>query len=113
MKTGKVKENVQHTPGPWKLSGPSFGCRLKGQDWTVSGRNLSIASVHNSNDPIAGDDLESKANARLIAAAPDLLAALQVLEREMSEDADTEAGAYRRKTWPNIVRAAIAKVERK
>jgi hypothetical protein len=42
---------------------------------------------------------------------PTLLAALKVLGREMAEDNESAAAAYRRKTWPKIIRAAIAKAE--
>ena len=62
--------NAQHTPGPWEMRGP---CEIKG--------NYSV--VHNGPLFYVGDagqpEGTGKANARLAAAAPDLLAALQDL----------------------------------
>jgi len=62
--------NAQHTPGPWEMRGP---CEIKG--------NYSV--VHNGPLFYVGDagqpEGTGKANARLAAAAPDLLAALQAI----------------------------------
>jgi len=59
----------QHTPGPWTVDGNHF------QIWANDGEN-AVASVYStaSPEPMAS---EARANARLIAAAPDLLAALE------------------------------------
>ncbi len=61
-----------HTPGPWEAIPPSE--RGTGHNWTIrAGRDICVAEsgrwLHS--DP----HTESKANAQLIAAAPDLLAA--------------------------------------
>jgi hypothetical protein len=68
---------VAHTPGPWRYV--PFGSR--GKHYDIYGpRTEDLASV-NGND--GGDEPEfypSEANARLIAAAPDLLAALKLAE---------------------------------
>lgn len=60
--------SVEHTPGPWFVSGPFIGPRLAAD----SGIQIKVARV-------AGDetDVECIANARLIAAAPDMLTALK------------------------------------
>jgi hypothetical protein len=64
----------KHTPGPWRLS----GCLIRGQ-----GRIL--ARTHNHiTQPVA----EGEANARLIAAAPELLGALKQLRRETARMLD-------------------------
>ena len=58
-----------HTPGPWKVE------YSEGDEWEVlAGANLPIAYISGW----AGRSIE--ANARLIAAAPDLLVALKRLE---------------------------------
>ena len=89
----------EHTPGPWKvidacnLTQVAAGSR---DDGTVKG----IADLFDSNDGIP----EWRSNARLIAAAPDLLAALKQLtfRAHLSpEDAWIETAAL----------TAIAKVE--
>lgn len=67
-----MREN-QHTPGPWVASKgvddePDRWCVL-----TDGGHQYFIAEIHNG---APGDTLETEgANARLMAAAPDLLAA--------------------------------------
>ena len=56
--------NTTHTPGPWRISSiGSYGL-------TIGDEKQIIGTVH-------GDNSESIANARLIAAAPDLLEALE------------------------------------
>ena len=55
---------TKHTPGPWHVTG-----------YHVEARAGAIATVCDAGD----DDTEGDANARLIAAAPELLAALQGL----------------------------------
>ena len=55
--------NTQHTPGPWWHSGLEVG--------TVPMMMVKVAKVSGANHQ------EAQANARLIAAAPDLLEALK------------------------------------
>src|SRR5690606_19394978 len=57
----------KHTPGPWAVDG-------KGSQAIVRANDLRIVSIRHRLD---GD--EHEANARLIAAAPELLEALQLL----------------------------------
>ena len=68
----------KHTPGPWAVD---RYCR----DITPVGRYLRIAEIpgHREND--TPDSQEREANARLIAAAPDLLAALQAARGYVSQ----------------------------
>ena len=91
----------KHTPGPWRL-----------EWWEYKGRREPVLTVRTDADAVAqvmglwrdgaDDSDERQANARLIAAAPDLLAALESLLNE------TNAG-----TWDclpaDLARAAIAK----
>lgn len=62
-----VKETVKHTPGPWNVSGSHIVSVKTG---------VQLAEVFS---PCGYDPKNQKeaANARLIAAAPDLLAALE------------------------------------
>ena len=59
---------TQHTPGPW-TNDPADGALV---DARVNGRLVAIAEVFHCDT-----DESREANARLIAAAPDLLAALE------------------------------------
>jgi len=86
----------KHTPGPWRIE--------LYENFIVSG-TISIATTcHNP------DRETTKANARLIAAAPDLLEALQVmLEHAYEEDWDMgQNGNY----CIDVATAAIAKATR-
>lgn len=70
MSTPTPTAEAKHTPGPWSLS-PS------GLSVTAEGRSpiCPIAWTHDT----GGMDEEKLANARLIAAAPALLAALEAI----------------------------------
>jgi hypothetical protein len=82
--------NTEHTAGPWTVSKPS------GNYIDAPASKGSIAALTFSATP---------ADARLIAAAPDLLAALQ----EVLCDLDTLREPYRNEAICERVRAAIAK----
>lgn len=66
---------AKHTPGPWNVS--DSGATVRGKDWGDGVGNL-IAQVA-LQDPAH----ERAINARLIAAAPELLVALEGLRREL------------------------------
>jgi len=106
----------EHTPGPWKAEGDLDGVRedyredrcIVTADFDYDARTGSIIGVLRGHGP------ELRANARLIAAAPDLLEALKGLFQNCSmihklwgahcnrEEADAAIAA---------ARAAIAKAE--
>ena len=62
----------KHTPGPWSAHKPSavLGIKTDGRQWYIRAKDCTVACTL---------DGESEENARLIAAAPDLLEALQRL----------------------------------
>ena len=76
-----AKRTATHTPGPWEAR--------KGAGWYVArprygGATLAVGMeavtlVTSPSETQWNDDAESEANARLIAAAPDLLEALENL----------------------------------
>ena len=79
------------TPGPWSAE-------LDGYSYNVNSLQVSVAFVP------AGGDAESGANARLIAAAPELYAAaVAYLDSVDSDDSEREFQAEK------SLRAAIAK----
>ena len=68
----------RHTPGPWSL-GNAANC---GDGYAVCSGAFVVARVVGNGYPIGrGHAPDSDANARLIAAAPELLAALETLVR--------------------------------
>ena len=85
---------TKHTPGPWEMRGP---CEIKG--------NYSV--IHNG--PLfyvgdAGEPGDGEANARLAAAAPELLETLRELEQAV-----TDEGVRGMNTLLSKARAIIAK----
>lgn len=65
---------AQHTPGPWRVLRPSSGIDY---NWHVTDEmDTFVAHVFGFSHAV---DEQSRINARLIAAAPDLLVALQSL----------------------------------
>ena len=112
---------LKHTPGPWELVPPNhwyigsgWGVRAKtpeGPGWPTPSATGYYAMC---TPPPHGKEKvrEQEANARLIAAAPDLLEALKSLVEygEGNEDPDVFPEEHLRL---NSARAAIAKVEGK
>lgn len=100
---------MAHTPGPWEasfidsLGGPASYCRIRPVSGEMFGQftSLEIATMY------LMDEDEQQANARLIAAAPELLDALQGLVKELS-DSDDE-GLIENAEPMIAARAAIAK----
>ena len=64
---------TQHTPGPWHVTG-----------YHIDAPTGTVATVCDAGD----DDAQGVANARLIAAAPAMLRALQRLTHPMADDED-------------------------
>ena len=64
---------AKHTPGPWRIDS-------KDDSHVVAGHGPATMSVAVASFSGVSPDDEDKANARLIAAAPDLLEALEELE---------------------------------
>lgn len=96
---------LKSTTGPWHV-GTKNGCRV----WSENGETL-IA------DADASESLRKeikKANARLIAAAPDLLAVLKAFSDYVHQEQSATDGAVTYSTtainhWAFLARAAIAK----
>ena len=94
---------TKHTPGPWTMH-PRFddGAEVRS---LASVAWCSVASTHGASGSQIIDVAEARANARLIAAAPDLLEALERL--------------FRWGSWPSeehkqdmeLARTAIAKAK--
>ena len=99
-----------HTPGPWKCSD-----RPSGPWWHIGAGNQSICTVHATSKrhtPVYA--VMFKANADLIAAAPDLLAALQAYDAwaDKTPPHDKELKALREQMRAAIAKATGAEQER-
>jgi hypothetical protein len=73
-------KKTQHTPGPWKVFDSDVNTGKHRSIWRADGCGTAIAKIHG--DPRSAR--ENTANANLIAAAPDLLAACEMGLREFS-----------------------------
>ena len=77
MSKGRIVETRQaYTPGPWVIAEEVQG-RIGRMQPCILGQGSELAVVS-----VRADDREEDANARLIAAAPELLAALKALIAE-------------------------------
>ena len=106
----------KHTPSPWMV----HHMNMAPKDWALLGRCEVTVVCHGARVVAAvwgDDDEQEQANARLIEAAPDLLAALKRAE-VVCEDAYHDAKAAYEKdnaaaaleAW-EMVKSAIAKAE--
>ena len=99
-----------HTPGPWYVDpqgwNASHSFYIRGSD--KNGEQLSWGKGAVARLP-RSTVMPSEANARLIAAAPDLLAALQAIIKSLSDHDDK--GMIEHAQQMINARAAIAKAE--
>jgi hypothetical protein len=103
----------KHTPGPWiavekfgVLGSVNGGSVREYTNGTSQDQLFMVCSVQEDN----GGQEATNANARLIAAAPDLLEALKLCEGNISSLlASTHPRVYGE--WLDFVRTAIAKAE--
>jgi hypothetical protein len=87
-----------HTPGPWELNTQDTGLNDSG---TILGAGVVIVP-----DIYGRSKAECDANARLIAAAPELLEELKTLSQLVAAHIPDEA-----ENWNRAALAAIAKAE--
>ena len=116
-------KDTQHTPGPWRVKQTGFtyfrDLTILGEDWHGEETPIAAALVRNALHPYGRADkarAEIEANARLIAAAPELLSALAGCADALREAGKDFARANPRAARPNLyelhekaARAAIAK----
>lgn len=102
----RISTNTEHTPGPWNVQPYQAD---QGESIAICAGSHIIALIPPEEEAREGEwSKEDKSNARLIAAAPEMLEALAEILRNVSpwERADTMAGRL-----GGIARAAIAKAE--
>jgi hypothetical protein len=99
---------IKHTPGPWTLN--RHGAIVGGEfhQYTNGAGQSQLAMAVGGNGI---DESQRSANARLIAAAPELLEALVALRREAMHDAEfSDVSREQFEAILNRADAAIAKV---
>ena len=97
-----MSTNDKHTPGPWRRENRHIGYSVRGL------KNVAWVPTISSSDGNHTGMAEAAANARLIAAAPEMLAAL----RKIAEGSYQSMG--RGPEWANkVARDAIAKAMEK
>jgi hypothetical protein len=97
-------EMTKHTPGPWVVAEDVFNDRPEIRD--MDGRLIAVVMAHY---PMSATT--QSANARLIAAAPELLEALKWLNAEFECRDDDFGGVLFTRNDFDRVRKAIAKAE--
>lgn len=100
-----TKEAVKHTPGPWRYEN-KIDKRADGYvrcEQTLPGAEFGVAVAR-----VTGEGPEARANARLIAAAPEMLEALNLLVGELETSRPNE---WRLMEFKRAAELAIAKAE--
>lgn len=88
-----------HTPGPWHLAGVKRQTQVRGGHDALLGGALIVATIHETHDG------QKDNNARIIAAAPDMLAALRACESILLSSYDL--AELNKTLW--LLRTAISK----
>jgi hypothetical protein len=96
---------LKHTPGPWEAVQNNPDSDLT---YTIMAANQPIADVYESGTAEHNQESEDTHNARLIAAAPELLAACKGAIAELNT---YWKGDYAGRPLASELRAAIAKAE--
>lgn len=81
---------MNYTPGPWSIS-PLYPKEIRMLKTGLNGFHIRIGIVADTDQHSKG---EAEANAKLIAAAPDLLDALLMVRRECNLDEWPDAEGY-------------------
>ena len=97
--------NVEHTPGPWGLSSETSTI-IKAYDAFGETKIIIGSASGYKGSPFFPSDETADANARLMAAAPDLLEALQAL---LPDAVGNHIGGPDTQARIDAARAAIAK----
>jgi hypothetical protein len=110
---------MSHTPGPWRThawgdtpSSPSVNYEILSCDDTAIAR-IDLEFRDETGDPLVEAD-EMAANARLIAAAPDLLDTLRLADDALDyaqAQVDSESDRERLRHWRTRVQNVIALAE--
>jgi len=99
---------AKHTKGPWAVEGPVGPEVIRGHIHIVDCPGLTVTSITPKSPHPVMDEQERQANARLIAASPELLEALKAIYINTFDKGSMTATLVR---IMHIAEAAIAKAE--
>ncbi len=115
--------NTKHTAGPWKASFKEMGgydCITDAYEVTTeNGEHVALIDLRHYEQVTSGNMLEmpstneARTNARLIAAAPELLEVLREISAQLSAHPEAKQGNSRVHFCMHKARAALAKAEGK
>jgi hypothetical protein len=99
---------MSYTPGPWRLKRDKDGEEFSFVESEKDGRPIASLGFL-----VAVGEVEDRANARLIVAAPEIFAALKETARHLEEDTALHPDLHPVGKCPvlDMARAAIAKAE--
>jgi hypothetical protein len=98
-----TEQKTKHTLGPWQVKGGRWGYEIQTPEPNKQGALTIVASQSTAHR----DGDENDANARLIAAAPEMLEALQAVADAYQRMFDVMPVAWQ--TFDDIVQQAIAR----
>lgn len=101
----KRRNATKHTPGPWDHEG---GWITAAPKYGIGGDARVVAQIHSG--PDCAPDTHADANAHLIAAAPDLLAAAKAVAALWAEHGLGDDDAQSEPVW-NALQRAITRAE--
>lgn len=101
-------DNAAHTPGPWTKDG-DYGGLIKAPDGTNVASVLNLINATKKQHPTPNNAWVVMANADLIAAAPELLEALQALTAVAEGQPRIAKAMVEDRSPLGLARAAIAK----
>jgi len=108
LRVGRI-EQLTHTPGPWRIS--TLDARTVGPERDLTAHGTTVTQLQ-AVARVTERGIESDANARLIAAAPELLAALKAIVAVLQKEAPgTRLNHHSYDTIGAQAHAAIAKAE--
>ena len=94
-----MTEKHSHTPGPWTARQWCYG---EGIEWGVGNSNECILGVFRVWNNLRPQDTETKANADLAAAAPDLLAACEAALTEIDLELEQRKTSGNDEYWKDL-----------
>lgn len=107
----KEAMSAKHTPGPWRVGGTGFV--VGGEGDALNADFVALRIIRAPGTPLRHQPtaVEDEANARLMAAAPELLAVLKTTAENIRSLGPAGALYHPYQEWLRVVDEAIVKAE--